>query len=55
MKVSEIIKETSSGSIASVSAPVASMQSRIPKNGLDSGNLMGGPKAKKKKPKSKKA
>jgi hypothetical protein len=55
MKVSEIIKETSSGSIASVSMPVASVQSRIPKNGLDSSNLMGGPKAKKKKPKSKKA
>jgi hypothetical protein len=55
MKMKDIIKEMSASSVASVSMPVAPMQSRIPKNGLDSNNLMGGPKAKKKKPKSKKA
>ena len=54
MKMKEIVKETTTaGAVASVNAPIGNMQRRIPKNGLDSDNLMGGPK--KKKPKSKKA
>ena len=54
MKMKDIVKEnTTAGAVASVNAPVAPMQRRTPKNGLDSDNLMGGPK--KKKPKSKKA
>lgn len=53
MKIKDIVKETTTaGAIASVNAPVATIQKRIPKNGLDSDNLIGG---KKKKPKSKKA
>jgi hypothetical protein len=40
---------TTAGAVASVAAPVGKVQRRIPANGLDSDNLMGGPKKKKKK------
>lgn len=55
MKIKDILKEMDAGSVAAVSMPIGNIQKRIPKNGLDSNNLMGGPKAKKKKTKNKKA